>query len=476
MKSVKLNVFLQIFYQILAIIVPFVTTPFVSRIFGTDGIGEYTFSYTIILYFSIFSLLGTSTLGTRTIASCLDNKEKRDKEFWNIYYFQFFISTIVIIIYYLYLFAFKLYSNLNIVMGLYLVGCLFDINWYFFGTEKFVVTVIKNTIVKIVTFVLIFVLIKTKNDIWLYAVIITGSFVVSNVVLWINLFKEVKFYLPCFNGIKTHIKENIILFLPTIAASIFAYADKIMLGVFFDKSEVGVYESMEKILNIPIAFSTAIDTVIFSRNVKLFAIKDYVTMKNTISKFMSFIIVFTIGASFGIAAISDQFVPLYFGDGFEKVILLLKIGGIYLFFRVVRSSLKSQILLPSHKDKLYIIILFGAGILNFIINLLLIPNYGAFGATIATISSEMILITVCLYFSRDFIDFKKLFFNFFVLIIFGFIMFTSIVIIRQKLALNIYFMILIEIFIGIAIYIGLYVLFIIILKLIRRKENEKNRC
>ena len=73
--SVKKNYFYNTAYQILAILIPLITTPYISRVLGAGGVGEYSYAYSVAGYFVMFILLGLNVYGNRTVATNRDNKE-----------------------------------------------------------------------------------------------------------------------------------------------------------------------------------------------------------------------------------------------------------------------------------------------------------------------------------------------------------------------------------------------------------------
>lgn len=176
MSSIKKNLTYSVIYQILIIIIPFITTPYISRIVGKEGIGIYSYTYSIAHYFIIFAMLGLNNYGNRVVAKCRDDKEKLSKEFSSIYVFQVIMSILMIILYLIYIFICdKKYLIFSILQVLYVVSTLFDINWLFFGLEKFKLTIIRNVIIKVVSTIFIFLFIKKSEDLIIYTFILSIS-------------------------------------------------------------------------------------------------------------------------------------------------------------------------------------------------------------------------------------------------------------------------------------------------------------
>ena len=87
-SSIKANFIYNSIYQILTILLPLVTTPYISRVLGADGIGTYSYGFSIAKYFVLFAMLGLNNYGNRSISAIRDNKEELSKTFWGIYYMQ----------------------------------------------------------------------------------------------------------------------------------------------------------------------------------------------------------------------------------------------------------------------------------------------------------------------------------------------------------------------------------------------------
>ncbi len=240
--------------------VPLVTTPYLSRVLHAEGIGEYTFAYTIAYYFVTVAMLGMNNYGNRAIASNRDNPYIRCHQFWSIFYLQLIVSIVIFIIYEFY--AFFINKDLIAkIFCIYVFSSILDINWFFWGLERFKVTVTRNIFIKITTTVFIFILVKGENDIWKYSLITSLGFLISQIILWWYLFKEFKPQKINYTEIFSHLRPTLVLFIPVIAVSIYKIIDRIMLGIMSNDTELGYFESSEKIIQIPIAFVVSLGIV-----------------------------------------------------------------------------------------------------------------------------------------------------------------------------------------------------------------------
>lgn len=387
-NSIKSNFLYNLTYQILILIIPLITTPYLSRILGSEGIGNYAYAYSCAYYFVIFAHLGLNNYGNRSIASIRDNKARLNNTIWEIYFLQLFTSILSIVLYiFVVIFVFK--SPMSWIMSFYVLSALFDINWIFFGLENFKLTVIRNTVIKVLATTLIFILVKSSTDLYIYGMIMSISFLISELALWPYLLKKVPFKIPEVDKIIKHFKPNIVLFIPIIAVSLYKYMDKIMLGAMTTVSQVGYYESVERIMNVPIAVITALGTVMLPQMSNLISKGRNEQAKRYLNNSINFAMFVSCALCFGIMGVSDIFVPLFYGNGFEACISLFNILMPSCIFVAFSNVIRTQYVIPNGQDKIFIISVSCGALCNLIINFLLIPQYQANGAAIGTLCAEV---------------------------------------------------------------------------------------
>lgn len=456
MSNVKKNFSYNIIFQIFTIAMPLITAPYLSRILGADGIGIYSYNFTIANYFVYFSMLGVNNYGTRSIAK---TEEDRSSIFWSIYLIQIIASIIVLIIYFLYV------TNINqqnrviaLIQSIFVLSGAFDINWYFFGTEQFRITTIRNVIIKTSALIAIFIFVKDSSQIWLYTLIMASSYLFSQLIMWFYLVKEIKFEKLHFHEVKKHIKPMVILFIPIIAVTLYKMMDKIMLGNMTNMEQVGFYENGEKIIRIPALIITALGTAMLPRMTSLNAIGEknkfykYIEISIEFSEFISFAVVF------GLSAVAEVFVPIYFGKGFTPVISIISLLSISLIFSSWANVIRTQYLIPLSKDKDYIISVFLGAIANVVINILLIPKLSCIGAVIGTIFAEAVVSIYQTFAVSKELNIKSYFKSIVFYFIPGFIMFISIKVVLKFLPFNIISLFFI-IILGACIYTGICILY-----------------
>ena len=427
MGSVKKNIIYNISYQILILIVPFITSPYVSRVLGPEGLGTYSVTTAIVKYFTLFALLGMSNYGNRTIAKNKDSKEKLSVTFWNLYYFQLISSSTVLMMYIIYLLVVGIdnYGLVSLCQIPYMLSCVFEISWFFYGMENFKGIVTRNTVVKILTTIAVFAFVKERGDAWIYVLINSLSLLMGQLCLWPFVFKYVSWKKPNWSIIRSHFKPNCILMISVIAVSVYTLMDKIMIEWMTTTTEVGYYENTEKIVAIANNAAGAVGAVMLPRVSNLRASGSDDKVLSYISKSMKYIMLIAVALAFGIAGVSKSFSVIYYGKEFERCGMLLMMISPAIVFYAASNILRNQYLLPKDMDRVFVTATVSASILNFVLNSIFIPVYGALGAVIGTVGAQFGELAYQALKTRKELPIKKYILCVFPYICFGAIMFFA---------------------------------------------------
>ena len=319
-KGTKVNFLYNMVYQVALMILPLITMPYVSRVLGAEGIGTYSYTYSIAQYFLLFGMLGVENYGNRSIARVRDDEQKRSAVFSSIYTLQFIIASISVIVYVLYIAMFsgnKLYAFLQVF---YVLSGVFDINWLFFGMEDFKLTVTRKVLVKIINVVLIFAFVKTSADLWKYLLVLSLGYFIAQSSMWLFASKYIKFHFTRINEAFKHFKDILILFIPLVATSIYRMMDKVMLGNFSTMQQVGFYENSEKLINVCLCVISAFGAVMMPRMSNLYARSKYDECRDLFVRSMEIAIFIGCAITFGISSIANDFIPIFYGTGYDACV------------------------------------------------------------------------------------------------------------------------------------------------------------
>lgn len=392
--SIKINFIYNAAYQILVIIIPLITTPYLARTIGANGTGIYSYNASIASYFSMFILLGLNNYGSRSIARVQKNKETRSTVFWNLYCMQIICGITSLLFYLAYCGKFAKDKTAAYMFLLYVSSSALDVTWFFSGLEQFRLITIRNAIIKILTVCSILFFVKTVNDVYIYLFIYSFGSLLSQMIMFMYLFKYVtKPPIIHVKEVISNLKPNIELFIPVIAISLYKVMDKIMLGSMKGTLVVGYYESCERVLNVPMAFITALGVVMLPRMSLIYSSERVSNKANRyIQKSLNFVMLLSTSISFGIMAVANEFVPIFYGIGFEPCIQIFMAIMPCTMFMAFANVIRTQYLIPQGFNKEYIISIISGACVNLIFNFITIPMYGAIGAAISTVLAEA---TVC---------------------------------------------------------------------------------
>ena len=406
--SLTRNYFFKLAFQVLSLVVPLVTTPYISRVLGADGIGTYSYTSSIMTYFTMFASLGTINYGVREIAQCRDDKQEMSKVFWGIELMTVCTTLATLVIWLLLTSMSPEYNEIFFALTPMLVATAADISWLYTGLEKIHYTVAINLVCKLAGVISVFAFIKGKGDLLLYVFIMSAVTCVGNMSMWLFLpgivapprLREIK--------IGRHFRETLKYFITSVAISIYTVLDKTMIGVLtHDPLENGYYEQACKIVNIakPLAFSS-INDIMAPRMSYLFAKdqKDEITAR--INSSLGIELLLSVGCCFGLMSVADVFVPFFFGAGYKPVIPLLKLMAPILIFICVSTCLGSHYYVPSGNilsgTKLTIV----GSIVNILVNVPMIIWFSAKGAVTASLLAEGVIAVLYAVFCRRKVKYK----------------------------------------------------------------------
>lgn len=389
-NKIRKNYIYNVTYQILNLIAPLLTTPYVARVLGVEQTGRYSYISSITTYFITLAILGSTPYAQREIAYLKGDKAKYSQLFWEMVIFRGLAVLISCLLYGIIIISVPATERLlYIVQGINIIVVAVDITWFFQGLENFKKVIIRNMIVRCVSIVMIFLLVTKESDLAIYMFILSGTPLVGQVLIWGYL----KRYLVPISikeiNIKQHFKGIIALFIPTIAVSIYRAVDKTMIGLFTDSSsENGYYEQADRIVQMCITIPTALSTVMAPRIAAGMAKKNVDVVNAYMYKTYEALLLIAMPLGVGIFCVSDMIVPWFLGEQYNKVILLLRTFSFIVPIVALSNATGAQYLIQAREEKVYTKSIFLGAAVNFCINLLLIPSMASVGAAIATVIAE----------------------------------------------------------------------------------------
>jgi len=410
--SVTKNYIYNTILQITNILVPFITVPYISRVLGPNGVGIVSFTGSIVQYFILFGTLGLTLYGNRAIAYVRDNPVERSKVFWELFFFKLITIGLAISAYIIFIFAFNPeYTNIYLIQGLSLLGAAVDITWLFMGLEDFKKTVLRSLFVKLIGVIVIFSFVRESSDVGMYALASAGSNFVGQLVIWGYVPKYVNYVKVSLKNIFSHFRGTVKLFIPMVAVQVYVVLDKTMIGLITNETEVGIYEMSQRLVKMALSLVTSMGIVMIPKMSSIVAKKDETMFNEYAKKSFDFASYSSIFIAFMLVGITPEFVPLFFGNEFIKTITVIRAIVPIVIFIAWSNVLGMQIMVPTKHEKWLTMSVTAGALVNFPLNLLLIPSMSSIGAAISSAIAEFSVTFVQLLLIRKILSVSQLFYG-----------------------------------------------------------------
>ena len=455
-KSLKLNAILNTIKTITSLIFPLVTFPYVSRILLPEGTGKVNFANSIVSYFALLASLGIGTYASREAAKVRNNITKLTKfvkEILSINLISTFISYILFFISLFLINKFHDYTILLCVCSLTIILNTLGVDWLNSAMEDYAYITIRTILFQIISLILIFTIIKTKDDFIEYACISVFSSVGANILNFIHSRKYVNYFSKTEKlELKKHIKPIIILFASSIAISIFTSMDTTMLGFLSTEIEVGYYSAASKMVRMIRNLFPAVFTVLFARFSYYYAQNDENSYNELANKTTNFILCFSLPVVSGFILLAKPCVELLCGEAYLPSISSTITLSPLIFISSCSGFLGGVLMITQGKEKQYLFTTITAALIDLILNFIFIPKLGSLGASIATLITETFIVIVYIIISKD-ILLKMNIWKSLLQYIFSSLIMTIIIFFISKIINQSFLKLLIGIVVGILVYL-----------------------
>ncbi|MED4288145.1 oligosaccharide flippase family protein [Priestia megaterium] len=412
MSSTTKNIFYVILQQFILLFLPLLTIPYVSRILGPSGVGVISYSTSIVMLFINLALLGSELYGVKETAKVKEDKKQLSHIFSEIFFIRLSLLLLATIIYFTLAYFYFDYKFIFYLQAINLFAYMIDINWFFQGIEQFKKILYRNILIKTLGFISVFIFVKSKDDLYLYVIILSLSILIGNGFMWLNLKSIVgSFKRVTTAKIKYHSISMLSLFMAGFSIMIYILTDKIMLGIFSSTTEVGLYEQGQKIINVLVTIVTAFSAVMLPKAAQIIKNGKMNQVSALINQSISIISFIVLPICTIFLLVSANFMPWFLGEGFEKSTIISQLLTPIIFIKAIGVMLGSTYFIPMEKNKEYTLPLVVGAVINIILNLILIPYYGAIGSAIATLFTELMIFIVQLIFLGNIISYASLFKN-----------------------------------------------------------------
>ena len=391
-KSIKFNFLMNSILTLSTIIFPLITFPYVSRVLSPEGVGKVSFATSFVSYFSMFAQLGIPMYGIRLTAKNRDNTEELVCCVKELLIINMIMTIISYTGFFLIIFTFNRFANekiLYICMSSTILLNSIGIEWLYKGLERYTYITFRSILFKVIAVIALFLFVHKQDDYVIYGFISVFASSASNILNFINARKYLlkKAYRKLH--FLTHFKAVMIFFAMSCATTIYTHLDIIMIGIMNTDADVGYYNSAIKIKQFLVSVITSLGAVLLPRSSYFIETNQFNDFKKISNKAIYFILIAGIPITIYFIIFAEPTVYFLSGSEYYYSILPMQILMPTVLFIGLSNLLGIQMLVPLGEEKhiLYSEIL--GAIIDFTINLFLIPKYLSVGAAIGTLFAEL---------------------------------------------------------------------------------------
>lgn len=458
-KSLTKNSIFYLGNQLLNILFPFFTAVYVARVLLPVNIGEIAYAQNIASYFVILSFLGLPTYGLREISRLRNDKEELNKLYSELYIINFGSTLLFLIIYLGIIFTVEQFRN-NIPIYLIVGGSIalnvLNISWLYEGLEEFKFVSIRNAIFKVLSIVLLINFVRDQGD-YLWYALITVVGAAGNYI--VNILAAPRYVKFTFRGLSfnRHLKPIMYLVAVNLAIEIYTLVDITMLGNMCTKTNVALYSYGSKTYRILQTVVNSFIMVIVPRLALYYKEKKINEYNLLISKTLIIIIILSVPMITGLQFVAGDIVEILYGTAFVNSAKVLRILSLLLLISPIGYLLGSRVLLVTGQENKMLISVGIGAIVNVIGNYILIQQFAEFGASMASVISEIVVMIVYVLLGMKYFKLTGVTSSVIKVFSASIVMIILLSIVRQ-LQINIYLKLIIEIFTAAFAYFGILLL------------------
>lgn len=407
-KSIAKNSLFNVAYKLLNVLFPLVTSVYLARVLLPEGVGKVGYAQNLLSYFLVFATMGIPNYGAREIARAGENRERSDKLFTELFLMNGTSTVIWSAIYLLLIYTIpglRTQWQIFLAVGLQLFLNIFNVDWYYTGKEEFVYITVRSTVIKVISIVCIFLFIKDKEDLVLYATInalaITGNYL-FNIY---NLRGRVKL---CFHELNflQHIKPVIILMFTILATDVYNQVGITIMGFFCTDADIGYYTYAVKLIIIVTSVSVAIAGTTLPRVSQYYGNQKTTDFDRLINRTLEVMLILAIPCMVGLWLVGNDAVLVLFGDMFLPTVEILRIAAPVIIIVVVSYEFGPIVLTATNNERYLLAATACGAFANVAANMLLVPQFAGRGAAIAYLCAEITVLLVHVHYGKRYADFK----------------------------------------------------------------------
>lgn len=433
------NYIFYILYQVFSILIPFLVVPYTTRVLGAQALGTNALSSSFVQWFVIFGYMGIAIYGNKEIARVRDDREKLSRTFMGIFIMQVMNMLVALVLYFVFIYFVGVNEKtIYYIQGFALLATIFDITWFFLGVEDFKKASLRSIFFRVVNVALIFTFVKSSQDLSTFVWINVLTSIASQIVLFFQLKDYIDLrFVSIPSAYRDHLRGNLVLFVPQIAISIYSVLDQTMTGLIADEVQLAYYQQAIRFDKMFLYFITSIGMVMLPRIANEHAKGAVDTIHLYLNYTLKLALYLSIPMMFGMMGVAPFFIKWFLAPEFEIVGFLIALMSPIIIFIALSNVFGTQFLVPTNRIKAYSHSVIIGAVVNFIMNLIFLPMFGAIGAAISVLAAELSVTGYQLFAIRGLIKWDTRLKNLLIYTCSGLVMGITVYVIGSSLKANI---------------------------------------
>lgn len=410
MPSLKTNVALNFLNTVTGIVFPVITFPYAARVLLPEGIGAVNFLQSIVAYIVLLTSLGIPMYAVREVAKYRDDVAIRNRITVEI----LLLSVILCLFGYVAVAVLGILPQISAQLGVFYALSLtilftsLGVNWFYQAVEDFKFITIRALCFRMLAALGLFLFVRDKDDLLIYAFVLVGSTVGNNLINFIHLRKWIPFHSITWAELRIwrHLRPSLRIFVFNLVTSIYLNLNTVMLGFMRGDDAVGFYTAGNKLSHVVLSVVASLGVVLLPRCSNLIETGQMEAFSKVTSKSYRLVVGLSLPCIVGLIVLAIPVIRIFCGDEFLAAVPVLCWTAPIILFIGLSNVIGLQILYPMGKESIVIWSTVGGAVLNFLLNLLLIPSLGAVGAAISTFGAELIVLLIQIVVGRRYLSIR----------------------------------------------------------------------
>jgi O-antigen/teichoic acid export membrane protein len=368
------NVLYKVLLNIFNIAIPLIIGPYAFRVLGPDYMGRITHVESIYNYFYIFALFGIYQYGLREMSRIRRDKAKLKSLFTSLFVTGI-ISNLTVVVFYI-AFAYAKYGAtvkypVLMIYSINIFANMLYVEWANEALERYGFITIKTIVIKSLYIAALLMFVRSPEQYLNYVLFLTLSTFLNNLVSFIFIIKDIGLDFKEFY-IKKHIKFLFVAVVMSNANLLYTQLDRVMIGSYINEASVSYYTLGQNIVGMVNTLILSVVYVALPRISNILGNDDEKAYVNILNKISQCLFVFLFPAAVGIICLAREIVLIYGGSKFVSSVTVLQMFAVYMISLGMESILTNHVLYVKRKEKILVIFIFSCGVLNLLLNIILI--------------------------------------------------------------------------------------------------------